>query len=165
MDNIFRIKLVLNGNEIEIEGPEDFVNKMLEKYENKILKPATAGSQKESKSKITPEISTVESKAISVGEFIRKTNFKKHTDIVLAFGYYLEEFMSTRQFTPADINNCYYEAKMESSNTSQMLIQLIRRSHIMLAKQEGSKKNSKKFYTLTQTGIDYVSNALKEDSE
>jgi hypothetical protein len=92
-------------------------------------------------------------KALSVGEFIRQLGFKRHTDIVLAFGYYLEQ-RDSGDFTPADINTCYYEAKMESSNTSQMIILNIRRGYMMEAKS--SKGSGRKRYTLTQSGISYL---------
>ena len=91
-------------------------------------------------------------KGISVGEFIRRLGLKKHTDLVLAFGYYLEKYSGATEFSPAEINRCYYDAKMETSNTSQMIIYNIKRGCIMEAKSANSKGKGKKSYTLTNTG-------------
>ena len=87
-----------------------------------------------------------------MGEFIRQIGFRRHTDIVLAFGYYLEQ-QGAKDFTPADVNNCYYEAKMENSNTSQMFILNIRRGYMMEAK---GTKGGKRRYTLTASGVNFV---------
>jgi hypothetical protein len=84
---------------------------------------------------------------------------KKHTDIVLAFGYYLEKYSGVTEFTPADINACYYDSKMDSSNTSQMLIQNIKRHRIMEAKRGKSKKRS---YVLTNTGENFIKSKLSK---
>jgi hypothetical protein len=74
------------------------------------------------------------SKAISIGEFIRNFGIKRHTDLVLAFGYYLEKHSGVSSFTAADIGRCYYDAKMDTSNVSQSIIQNIKRGFIMHAK-------------------------------
>jgi predicted transcriptional regulator len=76
----------------------------------------------------------------------------------LAFGYYLENQSEAFEFTPADINNCYYEAKIESSNTSQMIIQNIRRGFMMLSKSKSDK--GRKRYTLTSSGEKYIETKL-----
>ena len=103
-------------------------------------------------------------KKISVGEFIRQLGFKKHTDLVLAFGYYLEKNAGLQTFTPADINSCYYEAKMESSNTSQMIIQNIRRGLLMAAKKD-KDQGKKGAYTLTHSGEEYIEGSAKKTSK
>jgi hypothetical protein len=93
---------------------------------------------------------------------VQQLGFKKHTDITLAFGYYIEQQADTPEFTPADINNCYYEAKIESSNTSQMIILNIRRGYMMLSKSSGEK--GRKRYTLTSSGEKYIEEKLKGGS-
>ena len=96
---------------------------------------------------------------MSLREFIQQSDLKKHTDITLAFGYYLERHQGVTEFTPADINNCYYEAKIESSNTSQMIIQNIRRGFLMASKKV---EKSKSRYTLTHSGEKFVESKLKK---
>ena len=95
---------------------------------------------------------------MSIREFIQQLELKRHTDITLAFGYYLERYAGASQFTPADINNCYYEAKMESSNTSQMIVQNIKRGYMMQSKKKGEK--GKIHYTITSTGEKFVESKL-----
>ena len=155
-DKNYRIRFVRGSQEFEAEGDKEFVLDMIEKYE--------IFSKKFGAPPSTPEVHLIEkgktpavplTKDVSVGEFIRQLNLKKHTDIVLAFGYYLEKFSGLTEFAPADINNCYYEAKLESSNTRQMIIQNIKRGFIMQSKGES------KGYTLTQSGIDYIESNKK----
>jgi predicted transcriptional regulator len=97
-------------------------------------------------------------KSQSIGEFIRFLEFKRHTEFVLAFGYYLEKKEGRNDFAAADINKCYYEAKMESSNTSQMIVQNIKAGRIMISKKHEGKKET--YFTLTQTGIEYIEKRL-----
>jgi predicted transcriptional regulator len=92
-----------------------------------------------------------------VREFILQFGLKKHTDRVLAFGFFLEKNMGQESFTPADINSLYYDSKMEASNTSQMLIQNIKRGFVMEAKSTGS---AKKRYTLTNSGETYLTGLM-----
>lgn len=153
----YRIKLVRGNQEFEVEGDKEFVLEMIEKFETFVNKPVptTTKVELEEGEKFVSH-SADSTKPVSIGEFIRMAGFKKHTDIVLAFGYYLETYNGLQEFTPADINNCYYEAKMESSNTSQMIIYNIKKGYFMPTK--GGNKN----YTLTQSGIDYVKQNLKQ---
>lgn len=152
----YRIKIVIGNQEFEAEGDKEFVLEMFEKFETFAPRtiPEHTDNELNSSNKIAPKTLDV-SKTISVGEFIRLTGVKKHTDIVLAFGYYLEKYSGLKEFSPADINNCYYEAKMESSNTSQMIIYNIKKGFFMSTR--GENKN----YTLTQSGIEYVEKLLK----
>jgi len=152
----YRIKIVREGMEFEAEGDRSFVLKMLDRFEEgktetKIESP--------SKSPKGPKLYDPQKKRISVGEFIQQIGVKKHTDIVLAFGYYLEKYSGVTEFTPADINACYYDSKMDSSNTSQMLIQNIKRHRIMEAKRGKSKKRS---YVLTNTGENFIKSKLSK---
>lgn len=160
MENNYRIKITNGDSEIEIQGDKEFVLEMLKKYENKILNKSEHPKAPISQSKDVSNDTQDPSKVLSVGEFIRKINSKKHVDFVLAFGYFLEKNQGISSFTPADINNCYYDSKLESSNTSQMIILNIRRGYFMEAKQE--KGDSKKRYTLTSSGEEYVKQLFSE---
>jgi hypothetical protein len=117
------------------------------------------------KDKKTEVLSPSAVKRISLGEFVRQFQFKKHTDFVLAFGYYLEKHSGLSAFSAADINNCYYEAKMESSNTSQMIIQNIKRGFMMPAKGKGVEKGGRKLFTLTRSGEEHLQKASADDNE
>ena len=61
-------------------------------------------------------------------------------------------------FTPADINRQYYDAKMDTSNTSQMIIINTSRGFFMEAKK--AENGGRKQYVLTSTGEKYVEEAL-----
>ncbi len=104
------------------------------------------------------------SKEVSVGEFIRQLGVKKHTDLVVAFGYYLEQHSGLTDFTAADINNCYYEAKMETTNVSQSIIQNIKRGYIMEAKGDKKAKKGRR-YTLTISGQTFIGKIAAGPSE
>jgi hypothetical protein len=150
----YRIKIVRGENQFEVEGDKKFVLDMLAKRDDFQETPTTR--EKLSTSPIIPvaQKASATGKNVSVGEFIRQLGFTKHTEMVLAFGYFLEKMAGQKSFTPADINTCYYEAKLESSNTSQMIIQNIRSGRMMQARK--GEKEGKKAYTLTQTGEEFI---------
>lgn len=159
--NNYRIKIIRGDLQFEAEGDKKFVLEMLERFEGKgpksgnILGKGLLKEKGKSRAALT-------FKTISVGEFIRQIVVKKHTDIVLAFGYYLEKYSGLSGFTPADINTCYYDSKMESSNTSQMIIQNIKRGRIMEAKKLVKKKKS---YVLTHTGEKFIVSLMSKKDQ
>lgn len=155
MADNYRVRIVKGDDEFEFEGDKQFVLELLDRYdppgESKGT-PPPSGSPEEI-------AEAAADKALSSREFIQQLGFKRHTDKVLAFGYYLEHHSGKSEFTPADINNCYYEAKMEISNTSQALAQNIKRGFVMQAK--GATKTKKK-YLLTQSGEEYIGKKLSK---
>jgi hypothetical protein len=128
MEKACRIKIVRDGLEFEAEGDKSFVVAMLDRFEKPTAENDLYLAERVKPRKIIHGNETNKGpKTTSAGEFIRSGGITKHVDTVLAFGHYLEKYASVSAFTPADINNCYYEAKMEASNTSQMIIMNIRR--------------------------------------
>ncbi len=159
MANTYRLKIVNGDKHFEAEGDKSFVLDMWKKFQGGIkygeIEPVNMKSTKDIKQS---PLDAQNIKKISLGEFIRQLTFKKHTDIVLAFGYFLEKNLGMKEFGPADVNKCYYDAKMESSNTSQMLIQNIKTGRIMQSK--GGKTKGSKQFMLTQTGEEFIGKAL-----
>jgi hypothetical protein len=158
----YRIKIIRGDVQFEAEGDKNFVLQMIARFDAPAggagAAASTLSSTKTKKSSLpSPVLSTA--RATSTGEFVRQFHFKKHTDFVLAFGYYLEKHSGLKEFSAADINNCYYEAKMESSNTSQMIINDIKRGFIMEAKG-GKSKKGRKLFMLTSSGEEYLQKAL-----
>lgn len=156
----YRIKIVRQDFEFEAEGDKAFVQEMLARFEG--------GSPPADKKKPTPENQAVHDgsrpqittdKPLSVGEYVRQLGIKKHKDLVLAFGYYLEKIVGVAEFTPADINSCYYDAKMENSNTSQMITRNIRVGLMMEAKKDKGAKGRKAF-VLTRSGEEVIEKIL-----
>src|SRR2546426_367163 len=136
----YRLKVVREGVEFEAEGDKAFVLEMLKRFApqtSEMLSRPVKGSDKEDANESVRLPG--KGKTLSIREFVQQLGVKKHTDITLAFGYYLEKSLGVTEFSPADINNCYYEAKLETSNTSQMIIQNIRLGRIMPSKKKGEK--------------------------
>lgn len=161
----YKIKIVRGSDQFEAEGDRKFVLQMLERFESGGESVQSTPQQKEKSQKIEQNKSLpppAKGKSISVGEFIRQQGSKTHMDIVLAFGYYLETYAGLKEFSAADINNCYYEAKLETSNTSQMIVQNIRKGLMMAAKGSGKKKKN---FTLTQSGEAYILAGGKKSSK
>jgi hypothetical protein len=161
---IYRLKIVQEGREFEAEGDRAFVLEMLKRYcpqAPATTAPAEQTGQKASHKRESPTRSAT-GKSVSIREFIQQLDLKKHTDITLAFGYYLERHQGAAEFTPADINNCYYEAKLEASNTSQMIIQNIRRGYLMTSKKKAGKGKNR--YTVTSSGERFIESKLQRSS-
>jgi len=159
--NTYRIRVVRAGEEFEVEGDKKFVLEMFKKFDSG--KSVSEGEQavvpSGKKKGKTVQLVPASGKRLSAGEFLRQIEVKKHTDIVLAFGYYLETYSGLKDFAPADINALYYDAKVEPSNTSQMLIQNIKRGFIMASKKAGK---GEKRYLLTQSGVDFINAKLSK---
>jgi hypothetical protein len=141
--NSNRIKIVKGDFQLEAEGDKAFVKEMINRFASDLpdatLMPAKSSAKEK---KLETSVQLKNARPLSISEFIRQLGLKKHIDMVLAFGYYLEKYSGLEEFTPADINACYYDAKMESSNTSQMISLNIKSSRIMQAKKEkGKRKN------------------------
>ena len=146
MEKGYRVRIVRGDTQFEAEGDKRFVLDMLDRFE------AEGGIPELSKTRSTTTTKQpTPGKSVSAREFIQRLGLKLHTDRAVAFGYYLEHYSGKAEFTPADVNNCYYEAKMEPSNTSQAFIQNIKRGYIMEGKQ--SKKAGRKTYTLTISSL------------
>jgi len=156
----YRLKIVHEGHEFEAEGDKAFVLEMLKRYGSQAPAPTGVadGKGKKTLEKRERLLRPTAGKSLSIREFIQQLDLKKHTDISLAFGYYLERHQGVTEFTPADINNCYYEAKLEASNTSQMIIQNIKRGYLMPSKKKGEKGKNR--YTLTNSGEKFVESKL-----
>lgn len=147
-DNV-RLRIKVGEKEFEAEGPADFVEQMLAKFDPQ---KSTAAPSRSSSGTGTEGLGAG-GKPQSVGEFVRLLGITKHTDLVLAFGYYLEKYKGQTDFTPADINACYYDTKREASNTSQAIIQNMRSGRLMQAKGEGGARAK---YIVTSTGEQQV---------
>lgn len=157
----YRLRIVQDGREFEAEGDKAFVFDMLSRFgpqaPTSTAKAADQASQKASKKRAALDRTSM-GKSVSIREFIQQLDLKKHTDITLAFGYYLEKYQGVGEFSAADVNNCYYEAKLEASNTSQMIIQNIKRGLLMASRKTDEKKRNR--YTLTRSGEQFIESKL-----
>jgi len=159
MKTSYRIRFKQGDTEFEIEGDRNYVTRNFQEIRDILgltqsAKPVLAG---ETKAERSVSVRPVGGKSSSPREFIDRYGLKRHVDIVLAFGYFLEKTRNLKTFTGADINTCYYEAKVEPSNTSQMIINNIKKGFIMQSGKSGSRKG----YTLTRTGEEFVAGGFK----
>ena len=158
----YRLRIVRQALEFEAEGDYDFVLEMIKRFIDTESPSVTKSPIATSKTPIAKggvvTRAIAPEKGLSVREFILQLESRKHTDLVLAFGYYLEKHSGQHAFAPADLNNLYYEAKLDTSNTSHMIIQNIKRGYMMDAKKgdEGGKKQ----YVLTNSGEKYIEELL-----
>lgn len=160
MTRTYRLKIGLGNRQFEAEGDKKFVLDMWKKFQSNTGNIIEQSSSKNVEKGLSSQVmaTSLKSKQISIGEFLMRLGFKKHTDTVLAFGYYLEKYAGMNEFNSADINKCYYEAKMESSNTTQMLTQNLKTARIMRAKD--SKKKGQ--FVLTKTGESFIEKSLNK---
>lgn len=155
-----RVRVKDGNRELEVEGDKNYIDYMLKRF-------AFIGFQKsqhdslEEKEEPKAAVHAKLSAKTSPAEFVHQNQIKKHTNLVLGFGYYLEKLRGMDKFSPGDINDCYYDAKLDPSNTSQMIIQNIKAGFLMGAKGSGKGAGGKKYYRLTQSGIDYVEKGFK----
>ena len=162
-----RISISKDGFQFEAEGSREFVVEMLLRFAPSGAKDfsipiveSASGAKSKSHMLASAKIS---GKTTSVREFMHQMESRKHTDLVLAFGYFLEKFSGQPAFTPADLNNLYYEAKLETSNTSQMIIQNIKRGYLMEAKKTEDGGGKKK-YVVTNSGEKYIEGLLETNA-
>jgi len=158
MEN-FKVRIRDGEKEFEVQGTKAYIAEMLLKfgYFSDGVKSAQKSPSGVLKSK------SLDIKNESPAEFILRAQVKKHVDIVVAFGYYLEKYKDMKKFTPADINKCYYDAKLETSNTSQMIILNLRRGFLMGAKGE-KNESAKNSYRVTQSGVLHIEKILSKNN-
>ena len=114
----YRLKFKQGDTEFEIEGDRNYVSKTYQEMKEVLglfqpAKPVLAGDARSTKSVKVVHLKSSAGKSASPREFIDRYGLKRHVDIVLAFGYFLEKTRGLKTFTGADINTCYYEAKVE----------------------------------------------------
>jgi hypothetical protein len=157
----YRLKIANAGYEFEAEGDKRFVLEMLKRFSpqgNTAIPVSEVPASLKTADRKKPAPVLARGKALSIREFIQQLGLKKHNDISLAFGYYLEKYAGVPEFTQADVNNCYYEAKLESSNTSVMISRNIKRGFLMPSKKKGEKGRNR--YTLTASGEKFIESKL-----
>ncbi|MDD2772655.1 MAG: nucleotidyl transferase AbiEii/AbiGii toxin family protein [Elusimicrobiales bacterium] len=97
---------------------------------------------------------TVSGKPVSLAEFLNSKQPKSHYEKILCFGYFFEKMRQMTSFTLCDIYSSYHEAKEPlTKNFSPYIITLVRDGRIMTAHE---KKDGKKAWQLTNTGLQYV---------
>lgn len=143
--------------EIEVQGDKTFVEeKFKELFELKI-----GSAQKEEAVSSPIQSQTEVGRKISLAEFLKTKNLKSHGDKILVLGYYLEKVMNESSFNMSDIEKCYVQARLpKTTNFRPYISQLIHDGYIMDAEE---KKENKKAWILTDTGLKYVESLTFEN--
>lgn len=151
----YRIKLSMNGIELEIEGDREFVESKIsdlswidsfsQKFQEQTTRPL---------SKIA-----LTAKKPSFTEFSTDLNPQTHLERILTIAYYLYKF-EERDFTYDDVENFYEQRRWpRPANPRQAVSDLIEEGYI----EESGKTNGKKSFRILEKGIRYVESRFKED--
>lgn len=154
----YQVRFRQGDVEFEVRGDKTFVNRAYSEFKSGLLGTTRSESMVSSRPTASPAAPRSNAKNTSPRELLDRFGVKRHVDVVLAFGYYLEKYRALKGFTSVDINTCYYEAKIEPSNTSQMIINNIRKGYMMQAPRSGKKKT----FTITRTGEEFVEAGFKK---
>lgn len=140
--------------EIEVQGDRTFVE---EKFKE-LLQYKPVSKEERPRTEVVAEAG----KKMSLSEFIKIKNPKSHGDKILVFGYFLEKTKEYPLFTLNDIETCYKEARLpKTKNFRPYITRLIRDGYLVDAEE---KKDNKKAWTLTDSGLKYVE-TLTQESE
>ena len=98
----------------------------------------------------------------SLNEFLNRKNLESGVDKTICIVYFLEVRRNSEGVTSKDIVDGFKEARYTvPSNTSDYLAKCAKKGFI----QECGKRDSKKVWTLTNTGIKHVEDLEKEKEE
>lgn len=154
----YRIRLNLNGLEIEVEGDKEFVESKIsdlswiDTLSQKLQ--TQAGKQTSSVSRIV----STEAKP-SFTEFSTEINPQTHLQRILTIAYYLYRF-ENRDFTYEDVENFYEQRRWpRPANPRQAVSDLIEEGYI----EEAGKTDGKKNFRILEKGIRYVESRFKEE--
>jgi len=101
----YRLKI----GDFEAEGDKAFVSEMLKRYGPHVRPvspepPAGTKGEKGLTKRASEVARPTSGKALSIREFIQQLDLKRHTDISLAFGYYLEKHQGSAKFLFATVS-------------------------------------------------------------
>lgn len=157
IESNYTIKYRKGDLEIEVQGDKNFVE---EKFKE-LMEPKTQPNIKEKQVSQTIIAPNEDSKKMSLSEFLKSKTSKSHGDKILLFGYYFEKIMGEHSFNMSDIEKCYLQARVpKTKNFRPYITGLIRNGLIM---DMDEKKDNKKAWTLTDTGLNYIEKLGSEE--
>lgn len=153
-EKIYRIKIKLGQNEIELEGDKEWVE---EKYlEFKTLVDSdklTPSSHSELVSGIRPDASVPPEIPETLAQFYReKGEPKYHRDKVLIFSYWLTKVESMNSYNLTDINKCYSDLRITKPKNINDTMNKIPAKYLVIA----PNKDEKKAWVISYEGKKYV---------
>ncbi len=108
-----KIKVRHQDHEIELEGSDEFIEKHLEAFYERIGKISTSMPSLHLKKEILePPLKKPAGKAPAPAEFYQSKGKTDRISQILIFGKYLEEYRKVSEFSQKDINKLVKEAKL-----------------------------------------------------
>ena len=154
------IRVRIGDKELEVTGPEAFVEKRISEFIEKqkdipVRTPEFAGPRREQ----PPTGSSSGSKKMSAAQFFRKVAPRTDVDRALVAGYFIEAFNGEENFTAAEVRETIRKAKISPPrNPSDAVAKNIKKGFLMAA----GDKEGKKAYVLTTDGEDTIRESLNE---
>jgi len=139
---------------VEVQGDKAFVEEKFKwLLDLKVPHSANISTPSAAEQPKQPTNNAVE-RPTSLGEFISLKQPQSHYDNILCFGYFLEKNKGMESFTLEEIDGSYREARIPpTKNFGPYMAHLIKTGQIM---QAAEKKDSRKAWQLTDTGLQYV---------
>ncbi|HEV2120514.1 MAG TPA: hypothetical protein VGS11_10505 [Candidatus Bathyarchaeia archaeon] len=132
------------------------VSKEIERLKELVADLDTRVSKLESPSEPIPSAGT---KKLSIREFMLQKGVSTDTDKVVVLGFYLERFSALQSFNITDLEAAFKEAREPvPKNINETVNKNIRKGYIM----EAGEKDSKKAWTLTNSGESFVDNGASK---
>lgn len=127
------------------------IRKKLEDHEGRIARLEKLFQTKHEKIK----------KKFSTREFILSKNPKGEMEKTLAVGYYLEKYEGSTSFNVKDLESGFRKAKEKiPRNINYEVIRNIQKGYMMEAEE---KKENRKAWFLTNSGVDYVEHNFEQE--
>jgi predicted metal-dependent hydrolase len=152
------MRVRVGDSELEVSGPQNFVEAQIEAFLEKQKKAVKGGSGK-SLTQQTPIGTLTSGKKLSVAQFFRKLTAQTEVDRTLAAGYYLERYENFESFTALEVREKIRQAKINPPKNTNNTIDLnIKKGLIMPA----GDKDGRRAFVLTSDGEDAINEMLKE---
>lgn len=108
-----KIKVRHRDHEIELEGSDEFIEKHLEAFYERISKISTSMPSSHLKKEILePPLKKPAGKAPTPAEFFKSKGKEDGVSQILIFGKYLEEYRHVSEFSKKNINELVKDAKL-----------------------------------------------------
>lgn len=108
-----KIRVRHRDHEIELEGSDEFIEKHLETFYERIGKiPTSMPSSQLKKEILEPPLKKPAGKAPTPAEFYKSKGKTDGVSQILIFGKYLEEYRHVSEFSKKDINKLVKDAKL-----------------------------------------------------
>ncbi len=152
------MRVRVGDSELEVSGPQNFVEAQIADFLEKQKKTGKGESGKSLRQQ-TPITTSATGKKLSVAQFFRKLATQTDVDRALAAGYYLERYENLENFTALEIRERIRIAKINPpKNTNNSIDLNIKKGLIMPA----GDKDGRRAFVLTSDGEDAINEMLKE---